>query len=79
MPNVMDSQRRVYVKASWGAPIIWDSTQAMQQQDCRRAYLTLVSSSHFLGPSYATFLQRMITSVDKYFMIGQNVTYFFVH
>ena len=76
MPNVTDRQRRVYLKASWGAPIIWDSTQANAAARLQKGLFNIGLVITVLGPSYATFLQRMITSVDKYFMIGQNVTYF---
>ena len=76
LPNVTDSQRRVYLKAPWGAPIIWNSTQANAAARLQEGQFNVGLVITVLGPSYAIFLQGMITSVDKYFMTSQNVTYF---
>ena len=76
LPKLTESQRRVYLKAPWGAPIIWDNTQANAAARLQEGQFNVGLMITVLGPSYATFLQRMISSVDKYFMRGQNVTYF---
>ena len=76
LPGVTGNKRRVYLESQWGAPIIWSNTQANAAARLQNGPFNIGLTVRVLGRSYASFLQRLITSADKYFMNGQNVTYF---
>ena len=76
LPGVTGNERRVYLESPWGAPIIWNNTQANAAARLQKGPFNIGLIVTVLGQSYASFLQRLITSADKYFMNGQNVTYF---
>ena len=76
LPGVTGNKRRVYLESPWGAPIIWGNTQANAAARLQKGPFNIGLIVTVLGQSYASFLQRLITSADKYFMNGQNVTYF---
>lgn len=76
LPNITGKQQRLYLKTPWGAPIIWNNTQANAAARLQEGPFNIGLTVTVVGQSYATFLQRMITSADEYFMNGQNVTYF---
>ena len=76
LPEVTGDKRRVYLESPWGAPIIWGTTQANAAAKLQKGPFNIGLIITVLGQSYAAFLQHLIVSADKYFMIGQNVTYF---
>ena len=76
LPEVTGDKRRVYLESPWGAPIIWGTTQANAAAKLQKGPFNIGLIITVLGQSYAAFLQHLIASTDKYFMIGQNVTYF---
>lgn len=74
LPNVPADKRRVYVEAWWGAPIIWNNTQANAVARLRKGPFSVTLAITALG-KYVTYLQAIVTSADKYFLRDQNVTY----
>ena len=76
LPGVTGNERRVYLESPWGALIIWGNTQANAAARLQNGPFNIGLIVTVLGQSYASFLQRLITGADKYFMNGQNVTYF---
>ena len=75
LPRVKSDARRVYLQAPWGAPIIWENTKANAQARLTEGPFNIGLSITVIG-SYAKYLQPMVTGLDKYFMVDQNVTYF---
>ena len=76
LPGVTGNERRLYLESPWGALIIWGNTQANAAARLQNGPFNIGLIVTVLGRSYASFLQRLITTADKYFMNGQNVTYF---